>query len=301
LPSLDQLRTFLAVYRAGTMTAAAGALHLSQPSVSAHLHALEEEVGTPLFVRHARGVEPTARGLTLARAVSDPLDQLAAVEAGLLAGKVEETVVVGGPLDLVSLRALPALTALIGTGIRLRLRTGLAEELVDVLVAGELDVAIAVRQPQRADLVYEPLFAETLVLVGAPSWRGRLPAGSLRDDAAAALAEVPWLALNEDLPFISDYCRAAFGGWRPRSVAAVAVADLRALARLAETGAGVAVLPDYVVEQELAAGTLVQLHRPPDPPRQQIALAYRPATLRRPGVSAVRDALRAASQAWGQA
>ena len=89
MASLDELRTFLAVYRAGTLTAAAQALHLSQPSVSAHLRALEEEIGTPLFVRRARGVEPTARGEALARAVADPLDSLAAIRAGIGAGQVD--------------------------------------------------------------------------------------------------------------------------------------------------------------------------------------------------------------------
>jgi DNA-binding transcriptional LysR family regulator len=293
--SLEQLRTFLAVYRSGTMTAAATALHLSQPSVSAHLHALEEEVGTPLFNRHARGVEPTARGRILARSVSEPLDQLAAVEAGLVAGRVQDTVVLGGPRDLVALRALPALTGLIGTGVRLRLRTAHAEDLVELLVASELDVAIAVRQPRRTEVVYEPLFTETLVLVGAPSWRARIPARCIRDDPAAVLEDVPWLALGEDLPFITEYCRLAFGGWSPTSVAAATVGDLRALARLAQAEAGLTVLPEYVVEHELAAGTLIRLHEPPDAPRQEVALAYRPRALSRPGVSAVREALRFAA------
>jgi DNA-binding transcriptional LysR family regulator len=298
MASLEQLRTFLAVYRHGTMTAAASALHLSQPSVSAHLHTLELEVGTPLFLRHARGVEPTPRGVTLARAVAEPLEALAAVEAGLQAGKVEETVVLGGPRDMVSLRALPALSPLLGSGLRLRLRTGLSEELLEELASGEVDIAIATQQPRRADVVYEPLFTETLVLVGAPSWRRRLDPEALRSDPAATLADVPWLALGEELPFIGEYCRAAFGGWGPGAVAAATVADLRALARLAETGVGLTVLPDYLVEEELASGSLLELHVPTQPPRQTIALAYHEANLARPGVSAVRETLLAAAPAW---
>jgi DNA-binding transcriptional LysR family regulator len=298
--SLQQLRTFWAVYRHGSMTAAASALHLSQPSVSAHLHDLEVEIGAPLFVRHARGVEATPRGVTLARAVGGPLEALTAVEADLQVGKVEETVVLGGPRDLLALRGLPALSRLLGSGLRLRLRTGLADELVAALASGEVDVAIAAQQPRHAEIAYETLFTETLVLVGTTSWRRQFADLERRDGAADALAEVPWLALAEDLPFIAGYCRASFEGWRP-AAAAVTLADMRGLARLAAGGAGVTVLPDYVVEAELGVRELVVLHRPPHPQRQEIALAYHSASLARPGVAAVREALLAAAGRWRSA
>jgi DNA-binding transcriptional LysR family regulator len=295
--SLEQLRTFLAVYRAGTMTAAAAALHLSQPSVSAHLRALEDEIGAPLFVRGARGVQATPRGQALARAVAEPLDALAAVRGGLGAGRVEDTVVLGGPTDLLALRALPAISTALGMGLRLRVRAEVAEELIGALRAGELDVAIAVRQPHHPEIVYEPLGAETLVMVGAPSWRARLGGGALARDPATALADVPWLAINEELTFITDYCREVFS-WQPGAVAAATVADLRSIAQLAERGAGVTVLPSYVVADALTSGALIELHHPPDAPRRRVALAYRRASLRRPGVSAVRDALIAAAASW---
>jgi DNA-binding transcriptional LysR family regulator len=297
MASLEQLRTFLAIYRAGTLTAAAAALHLSQPSVSAHLRSLEDEIGTPLFLRGARGVQATARGQALARAVAEPLDALAAVNGGLAAGRVEDTVVLGGPCDLLALRALPAISTVLGMGLRLRVRTGVAEPLVDAVSAGELDAAIAVRQPHRPEIVYEPLGAERLVLVGAPSWRARLGSGELSRDPAAALADVPWLAIDEQLTFIADYCREVFA-WQPGTVAAATVADLRSLARLAERGAGVTVLPSYVVQDALTSGALIELHHPRAAPRRAVALAYRPASLRRPGLSAVRDALIAAAPSW---
>jgi DNA-binding transcriptional LysR family regulator len=295
--SLQQLRTFWAVYRHGSMTGAASALHLSQPSVSAHLHDLEIEIGAPLFVRHARGVEATPRGVTLARAVGGPLESLAAVEASLQVGKVEETVVVGGPRDLLAVRGLPALSKLLGSSLRLRLRTGLADELVAALASGEIDVAIAAQQPRHAEIAYEALFTETLVLVGTTSWRRHFGNSELETAPGTALAEVPWLSLAEELPFIAEYCRASFGGWRP-ATAAVTLADMRGLARLAAGGAGVTVLPDYVVEAELRSRELVVLHQPARPQRQEIALAYHSASLARPGVAAVREALLAAAARW---
>jgi DNA-binding transcriptional LysR family regulator len=49
--SLDLLRTFHAVYRAGTLTGAATVLGLSQPTVTTQLRSLEGLLGQPLFVR----------------------------------------------------------------------------------------------------------------------------------------------------------------------------------------------------------------------------------------------------------
>ena len=60
--TLTQLRSFLAVVRSGSVTAAADELVVTQPSVSAAITALSREVGTPLLERDGRGVRPTPAG-----------------------------------------------------------------------------------------------------------------------------------------------------------------------------------------------------------------------------------------------
>jgi len=64
---LYQLKTFIAVAEQGNLTKAAERIHASQPAVSAHIKALEEELGLPLFVRTPRGMQLTeiGRGLKL--------------------------------------------------------------------------------------------------------------------------------------------------------------------------------------------------------------------------------------------
>ncbi|MBC3935717.1 LysR family transcriptional regulator [Undibacterium rugosum] len=64
--SLDQLKTLIAIIDLGTFSAAAQALHLSQPTISLHISELEQRFDTPLLVRGGRRVTPTAAGLTLA-------------------------------------------------------------------------------------------------------------------------------------------------------------------------------------------------------------------------------------------
>src|SRR5215218_759177 len=146
------MRTFLAVYRAGSLTKAADALHLSQPAVSTHLKMLETELRRPLFVRLPRGVAPTPHGHALARDVAPHLDALDAIgRAQAIGDELAGVAHVGGPADLLAVKALPALVPLVARGLRLRARTGLAEDLLAALAGGELDVVIATRRGSRRD------------------------------------------------------------------------------------------------------------------------------------------------------
>lgn len=76
---LNLLRTFLAVYRTGSFTAAARLLGLSQPTVTTQIRALERQLGRELFERRARGVTPAAYADELAARIVQPLDSLAMV------------------------------------------------------------------------------------------------------------------------------------------------------------------------------------------------------------------------------
>jgi DNA-binding transcriptional LysR family regulator len=79
----DKLRIFHAVASAGSFTHAGQMLTLSQSAVSRQISALEEEITTPLFQRHARGLTLTDEGEMLYAAVSDVLNRLAQAEEAL--------------------------------------------------------------------------------------------------------------------------------------------------------------------------------------------------------------------------
>lgn len=64
-PSWDVYRSFAAVLRTGSLSAASRALGLTQPSLARHIDALELWIGAPLFVRSQRGLSPTDRALAL--------------------------------------------------------------------------------------------------------------------------------------------------------------------------------------------------------------------------------------------
>ncbi len=81
LPSLDSLRFFREVARHGSLSLAAGTLHLTQSAVSHRLRALEEALGLRLFLRGRRGVVPTDEGRLLLEATEEGLGR---IEQGLL-------------------------------------------------------------------------------------------------------------------------------------------------------------------------------------------------------------------------
>src|SRR5689334_21886124 len=74
--SLDYLRSFEAVARRLSFSAAAEDLHLTQPAISRQIKTLEEDLGTPLFNRGTRRVELTGAGLSLLRSVEPLLGRL---------------------------------------------------------------------------------------------------------------------------------------------------------------------------------------------------------------------------------
>ena len=310
--SLDLLRTFLAVYRLGSVTKAAAQLSITQPAASGRLQALENSLRRPLFVHAGRRLSPTAAAHDLARAIGPYLDGLEAVVSSTLVhgSKLAAFLGKGGccqklrprtcslrasPAEFMSARVLPALAQLGALGIRLSVRLGLAQDLITALATGELDLAIAtVRIPHEA-IEYRQLFREEFVLVGAPKWAAQL-AGQ-RGAVAERLATFPLLAYAEDLPIVRCYWREVFGE-EPGLRASLLVADLRALIRAAAAGAGITVVPRYLCEAELADGSLAHLHRPPRPPHNTIHLAWNKYALRHPRNAFVRDALLNAARGW---
>ncbi|MGP4083817.1 LysR family transcriptional regulator [Streptomyces sp. KR55] len=296
---LNLLRTFLAVYRSGSFTAAAPLLGLSQPTVTAQIRTLEQQSGRTLFTRLPRGVEPTALAHELARQVSGPLDALAALEggAGPLSGHTAP-VHLAGPSELLCTRVLPALAGLVADGVRLRVTQGLSDPLLEDLRAGQHDLVIATRRPRGRALASLPLADEEYVLVATPDWARRVaehPAAG--DDPCAALRDLPLVTYAEDLPIARRYWRTVFGR-QLAARAALTVPNLHAVVAAVAAGAGYSVLPQSLCEEHLAAGRLALLHDPQEPPLNTLFLVERPGADANPDLIRVRDRLRSAARSW---
>ncbi|MFF8291506.1 LysR family transcriptional regulator [Streptomyces sp. NPDC016309] len=295
---LTLLRTFLAVHRSGSFTAAARLVGLSQPTVTAQIRALERRLGRELFTRLPRGVAPTAVADGLAARVAEPLDALEAVTGGGPSEGEAEPVRLAGPAELLCVRVLPALAAVVaGRGVVLRVATGLTDGLLDGLRAGHHDLVIATYRPRGRALVAVPLMDEEFVLVAAPVWEDAIGTGRVAAEGAAALRGVPLVAYAEDLPITRRYWRHVFGT-RLTARPSLTVPDLRGVLAAVAAGAGVAVLPRYLCLDELASGALVPLLSPEDPPINTAYLVRRPGTVDHPHLALVADLLLREARGW---
>jgi len=285
---LLQLRTFVEVYRAGSLSRAASQLGLSQPAVSAHIQALEAAIGKPLFVRQARGVSPTALADDLALQSAGHLD---ALEQQLSSAKsrsqqISGTVTLVGPAEYLSAVAGPMLANVLqGGALNLMLQIGGRERIYQALQSGEADLAISGSAPDPALFDAQVLDGERLLLV-----MNRFSGAQLKTVDAQLLATYPLLAYDQDLSLVRQYFQQVFN--QPcRSKVVARCADLRALAALVQAGVGYTVLPDYLCADALRRGDLVQLG--PAGPENLLYLVWRKGALQQPRLAYCRDLLMA--------
>ncbi|UGT41434.1 LysR family transcriptional regulator [Nocardia yamanashiensis] len=293
---LTQLRTFLAVYRSGSITAGASRVGLSQPTVTTQLQALERQLGGPLFERLPRGVTPTPAAHDLAARVAPPLDALESIAGGSAADVTapEPPVLLGGPAELLATLVLPKVAPLIHDGVRLIVSTGLADDLLADLRVGKLDLVLSTIRPRGRTVLSEPLADEEFILVAAPDLAARIDLDRLR---ASDLTGVPLISYAPDLPILRRYWRHVFET-RLEAEPALVIPDLRAVLAAVAAGAGISVLPSYLCARELTAGTLIPLLRPADSPINTVYLARRVGGPTRPHTDLVHTRLLEAAETW---
>ncbi len=279
--SWDGLRVFLTVARSGSFSGAAHELGIAQSSVSDQIARLEKQYGHRLLDRGPAGARPTERGAALMSRINDAVDAMARATTGAdgEAG-TRETVFVGGPREFLSEVVLPPLLRALPDGIELAVQFGLADEVIADLRAGRIDVAVSAVAVRESDLSAEPIYDEEFVVVAHPSWE---------QHAATDIDRVPVLAYGPDLPIIRRYWRSVFHR-RPTALTSRVISpDLRALLRLCLDGAGMTVLPEYLVAEPLADGTLVRIHTPEVAPLNTLYVVTRRANVADQATSVVRD------------
>jgi DNA-binding transcriptional LysR family regulator len=245
--TLRQLQYLVAVVDEGSFARAAPSLHVSQPTLSQQIRALEAEIGGPLVERLARGVRPTPAGEALlpparaALAAAERAGRSARMVLGLEAGELEI-----GTVGTVALGLLPPLLR------RWRSRYGArvvrvhehrdAPSLAQAIADGGADLGIGPR-PAEWSGPLESLGWEEFVVVlppGDPLRGGESPV------ALAELANREWVLFGREhaLAELTERLCAA-EGFTPR--AAVRSAQIAGVAALAAAGLGTALVPANIV------------------------------------------------------
>ena len=153
-PGWDLYRTFLAVIRERTLSAAARRLQLAQPTAGRHIQDLETKLGTPLFVRTKRGLLPTAAALAIVPhaeamfAAASAVHRLSSAETQDERGVVRIT---AG--QLVASEVLPAILAEFCRRFpRIELELSVSDRNEDMLLR-EADIAVRMVRPTQGALV----------------------------------------------------------------------------------------------------------------------------------------------------
>jgi len=154
----DKLKAFYAVADAGSFTHAANVLHLTQPSISRKIGALEEELRTPLFHRHATGLVLTEQGELLYNTVTGIFTELSDVEQTIKESKDNEE----GELTITASEMVakswlfPMLPIFIKEYPDIQIRIIETDTLLN-LDKREADVAIRLLPPTQQDLIQKKL------------------------------------------------------------------------------------------------------------------------------------------------
>jgi DNA-binding transcriptional LysR family regulator len=271
---IEQLEAFVEVARRGSVSRAAEALYATQPTLTARLKGLEQELDAKLFVRSQRGMRLSDAGRAFLPYAERSLDavssgrrllsELARGEGGQLAL---------GAAPAVSTYVLPRiLTRFRRTHpkVSLAVRTGHSEEVLELVLREQVQIGLgrSLRHPQVEAI---PLYEDELVLVVDPKH---------------AFAEQPAIGPDELLEMqlilfdrTSSYRRLTSEffdgvGAVPRGV--MELDNIDAAKKMVEQGLGVALLPHTAVAGELESGSLkaVSLAGVPSP-KQRIVIFRR--------------------------
>ena len=170
---IRQLRAFVAIAEAGTFTAAAHRVHVTQAAISMQIRQLEDELGVKLFVRAPRRVVLTEAGEQLLQRARHILrDHDAAVEeVAELAGTQRGRLRIGSASAGVTTDVLPKLLKEIRkqhAGANLSLVSGTSDALVNQLLNGDLDLAFVSLPVEARGIQTERLSQDELVAIASP-------------------------------------------------------------------------------------------------------------------------------------
>ncbi|TYB82168.1 LysR family transcriptional regulator [Maritimibacter fusiformis] len=256
-PTLQQLRLFEAVARHGSVTRAAEEVHLTQPSVSMQVRALEDKIGLPLTEQIGKTLHLTRAGKAVAEASRDILGRMAELEQALrdLEGEV------AGPLSVaVVSSAKYVVPQLLGAfkrrfpKVEPHLEIANRQTVLARLATNSDDLCIMGQPPEGLSVVERPFLENVIV----PVARADHPLTSETGIALARLAREP-LIRREPGSGTRKAVQALFAEAGIEAGAHLELDDVEAIKQAVAAGLGVAFLSLHALRLELLAGEVAVL------------------------------------------
>lgn len=247
------LKIFLEIVRAGGIGAAARGLNRQQPSVSAALKRLEDQLGARLFERSTSGIRITPAGKSLHALCEDMFESVRMAPHQLAQATKRISGVVR--IQLISSVICAELDDAIASyhsrhpAIAMELRVSPWRGVLDALEHGEVEVGIGYEGPVGVELIYEPVFVETQQL-----YCSRMhPLYGRRIERVSGLRREGFVLTGADEPEAVTRLRHRYGLGEERAGQAE---DIHEALRLMTLGVGIGFLPVGAAEAAVASGRL---------------------------------------------
>ncbi|MHC1479783.1 LysR family transcriptional regulator [Frateuria aurantia] len=252
LPSLNALRAFVAAARWQSISRAADTLHVTHGAVSRQVRQLETELGQPLFQRVGRGLLLTPAGEQLYHRAASAFEELREAWQALARSPSSSALVLGCPASVLARWMIPRMERLSRDLPGLTLHLAAQEAPLESHLAG-LDAALLLAEPPwPSDWQVRPLAAERIGPVLSP-----------RHVHYHRLRQAPPRALLAESLLHTTSRPQAWGQWATACGLPVdeirhgqGFAHLYYLLEAAVAGLGVAIAPEQLVSDDLAAGRL---------------------------------------------
>jgi DNA-binding transcriptional LysR family regulator len=251
---LNRLATFVAVVESGGFTAAGDRLGMAKSLVSQQISKLESQLGVALLTRSTRKVLLTEIGeqlyadiAPLLLAANEALDRLGQVKAS---GLLRITV----PVDYAGAVLAPLLAEFAALHPQLEIELLATDEVLDLL-AERIDVAFRLGRLQDSALHAIKLAQFAECVVASPLCVAKYPALVNPQDFSA----LPWVAMTRLQAPLTWRFNHGDESCTVRMRAVMRASAPSSVLALVRSGAGLSVLPDFMVADDLAAGRLVHL------------------------------------------
>lgn len=256
---LKYFYTFRAVAKELNFTKAAHALNYSQSSVSAHIQALEEEFGVPLFERLGKNVVLTDAGRRMILGAEKIISCYEEMKNSVPGGEVPSgTLTIGAHESQCAYRLTPVLSKFrsLYPQVQLIFRPIISDEHIQILIGkGVLDAAFLLSPHKDSqDLIVEPLIQERILVISHPNHRLAGKPGILPSD----LNDETVLTTEQGCNYrqIFEQMLSSNGVHMGTKIE---FSSIEAIKQCVIAGLGIAVLPEMTVEKELKQGMIVAL------------------------------------------
>lgn len=253
---LRQLRYFIAIASAESLSRASAIVGVTQSALTRQLQLLEEELGVPVLRRTGHGVMLTEAGERFLVSATDIVDRADAAvhEMHALRKTTAGSVVLGIPPMLSEFLLVPLVTRFNADfpAVSLRVRDAISGYILEWLVTGQVDVAVVYNAPKRAKLALETLISDELMLVGAAG-HGAMNTGEPIELAEALKLPV---VLPSPLHGLRDVIDSAAAQVSARPNIMLEVEGMHSLIRFAEEGYAYTFLPFGAVSYHVSRGLL---------------------------------------------